>query len=252
MTYILIAAVLASILMAFTWGLYLITKNPGVVDFMWAIVISSVSLCFSFSRPITVNFYVMFILLLLWCLRLSGYIFITRILKNCVEKRYQAISRNWKMNEKAGFFINFQFQALLAFLVATPFIFVNFSVLHHFIFYFGNTIAAIGIIGEAVSDYQLHKFKSHHKGMVCDTGLWKFSRHPNCFFEWLVWVGFSIAVFRVDYGWVAVLSPLTVYFLMIKITIPITEDGSILSRGESYRSYMKKTKTKFFPSIPRN
>jgi len=120
----------------------------------------------------------------------------------------------------------------------------------------GTAVLAIAISGAGLSDLQLRRFAANaaHRGMVCDAGLWRWSRHPNYFFEWLGWVGF--AVIAVDFsgaflcGWLAVLAPALMYWLLVHVSgIPVLEDHMLRSRGDVFKAYLRRTSA-FFPLPP--
>ncbi|WP_233586640.1 DUF1295 domain-containing protein [Legionella sp. km772] len=101
---------------------------------------------------------------------------------------------------------------------------------------------------ESLADWQLHQFKKNYPGQVCNYKLWRLSRHPNCFFEWLIWCSFSVAAVSSPYGELSLISPLALYLIMTYLTIPVTERESIQSRGRAYIEYQLST-PRFFPKI---
>ena len=105
------------------------------------------------------------------------------------------------------------------------------------------------LIGETIADEQLQSFKREpaNKGKTCDTGLWYYSRHPNYFFEWLVWVGLFIYALGSPNGWIAFVSPLLMFYLMMYVSgVPLAEEQALLSRGQAYKDYQQTTSV-FFP-----
>jgi steroid 5-alpha reductase family enzyme len=99
-------------------------------------------------------------------------------------------------------------------------------------------------LGETVADAQLAAFKKalENKGKVCDTGLWGYSRHPNYFFEWLMWVSYFLFALASPYWYLAIISPVIILYLLLKVTgIPATEQQSIRSKGEAFKIYQRKT-----------
>jgi len=110
----------------------------------------------------------------------------------------------------------------------------------------------VSVLGEAVSDLQLHRFRQqpHNKGEVCRVGFWKYSRHPNYFFEWLHWWTYVLLAIAAPFGWLTILAPLAMWFFLNRVTgIPHTEIQAIKSRGEKYRNYQQTTNA-FFPWFP--
>ena len=86
---------------------------------------------------------------------------------------------------------------------------------------------------------------------VCSAGLWHYSRHPNYFFEWLIWVSFFFFAFPAPWGWTTILCPALMLFFLLRVTgIPYTEEQSLRSRGLAYRQYQRSTSA-FVPWFPK-
>jgi steroid 5-alpha reductase family enzyme len=108
----------------------------------------------------------------------------------------------------------------------------------------GLAIAAGSVAGEALADQQMKSFKSdpENRGKICEVGLWRYSRHPNYFFEFLFWVGMFAASLKTPWGWLTVVCPLLMYYFLTRVTgIPLTEEYALKSKGEAYRRYQKTT-----------
>ena len=108
----------------------------------------------------------------------------------------------------------------------------------------GIALWLIGLLGESLADRQLARFRADpaNKGKVCRTGLWNYSRHPNYFFEWLVWVGYAVFALGSPWGWLGLLAPaLMLHFLRNVTGIPMTEELSLKSKGDAYREYQRTT-----------
>jgi steroid 5-alpha reductase family enzyme len=102
----------------------------------------------------------------------------------------------------------------------------------------------IAWIGETLSDLQLYLFKNNslNKGKVCNVGLWRYSRHPNYFFEWLNWWALALFSWGLSYAYLTFISPLLISFFLFKVTgIPMTETQALKSKGEAYAQYQKET-----------
>lgn len=226
-------------IMFFAWSIYLRTNNPGIIDVFWGINIAMVG---SFYLLQSINLKVFIVsqfLLLAWSIRLSLYLFITRIKTQEVDQRYKKLSDNWK-NQKRGFLYNFLFQGLLGFIIATPFYFIAQTEQITLVQYISYLIIVIGFIGEIISDFQLHNFKNHNIGKICDIGLWNYSRHPNYFFECLIWFGFSLIGLNSYISIASFISVITLFLIMWFLTIPMTEEQSLISRGDKYKDYQNK------------
>jgi steroid 5-alpha reductase family enzyme len=236
--------------MSLIWLWYRITNNPSVVDVGWASGLTLSGLIYLSQSTLSIRTAVLGTALLVWGIRLGGYLWWTRIRPKHVDKRYTALSQSWTVRKPLGFFINFQLQGLFIFLVSISWYFISLSPAKNI-----NLIDILGLILfifalslETLADFQLQRFKKNYPGQVCDQQLWRFSRHPNCFFEWLIWCSFTFFALDAPYGVLSFLSPLALYVIMVFITIPVTERESVKSRGQDYIEYQATT-PQFFPKV---
>ncbi len=116
-------------------------------------------------------------------------------------------------------------------------------------------IAAVG--GEALADHQLKSFRAdpENGGRVCDRGLWRYSRHPNYFFEWVCWLAYPVVAIDLQngyaWGWFAISAPIIMYFLLVRVSgIPLLEQHMLNRSGDEFRKYQSRTNA-FFPGPPR-
>ncbi len=234
--------------MAVVWIIYRWLENPSVVDVAWETGLMLCGWVYILGHGLTSRSLIIGLVLLLWGLRLGGYIFFTRIYKGHVDKRYLNLSKDWKVAKPLGFFVNFQFQGLLIFLISCSWYFIGNTARSSINFSDAILIilALLCISGETLADMQLQQFKKDHPGAVCNTGLWRYSRHPNYFFEWLIWCIFCVLALNSIWSIISIISPVTLYLLMTQVTGPMTEAGSLKSRGEAYKAYQKQT-SYFFP-----
>jgi steroid 5-alpha reductase family enzyme len=117
----------------------------------------------------------------------------------------------------------------------------------------GLALLVAAVVGEAIADYQLRRFKADqaNRNSVCDTGLWRWSRHPNYFFEWLCWLAYPLIAIDLSgynsYGWLALLAPACMYWVLVYVSgIPPLEEHMLRSRGEAFRAYQARSRA-FFP-----
>lgn len=109
----------------------------------------------------------------------------------------------------------------------------------------------MGFVFESISDYQLFIFMKdqRNKGHVMQSGLWKYSRHPNYFGEVLMWWGIFLLVVTLPGGWTTVIAPATITVLLLFVTgIPMIE--KVLARNPEYADYKKRTSI-FIPWFPK-
>ena len=108
-------------------------------------------------------------------------------------------------------------------------------------------------MGETIADRQLVTFKKDpgSRGKTCRAGLWHYSRHPNYFFEWILWCGFGVLGLAGPWGWAGLAAPALMLYTIVFVTgIPPTEAQALVSRGEDYRAYQRTT-SPFVPWPPR-
>ena len=111
----------------------------------------------------------------------------------------------------------------------------------------------MGIIGVSVSDHQLARFVSEesNKGRICRSGLWSWSRHPNYFFEWLIWCGFAVLAADGPLWYIGLGGMLLMLLLLLKVTgIPHVEREALKKRGDAWLEYQRETSV-FIPLPPR-
>ena len=190
----------------------------------------------------------------IWGLRLALHL-ARRIATGPEDGRYTRIKAEWETGLPWKFFLFFQAQALLSVLLSLPFLWASVDRQPGIsgLAWAGATLAALSILGETLADAQLRRFKadSANRGQVCRVGLWSVSRHPNYFFEWLVWVAFTLLAWNSPWGWTSVLCPALMLHFLLRVTgIPTTEAQSLRSRGETYARYQREVSA-FVPWFPK-
>jgi steroid 5-alpha reductase family enzyme len=189
-----------------------------------------------------------------WGIRLAAHL-ITRIAGAPEDGRYAEMRREWGPRVQKRFFIFFQVQALACLVLSVPFLIpaLNEATRLHPAEYAGLTLWLIGMLGESIADRQLLRYKSDpsNRGKVCDAGLWRYSRHPNYFFEWVIWIGFAVFALGSPYGFLALTAPALMLYFLLRVTgIPPTEAQALRTKGAAYRRYQQTTSA-FFPWYPR-
>lgn len=192
----------------------------------------------------------------IWGLRLAGHLLFDRVLKAREEDgRYQELRAKWGASANRNFFMFFQAQGLLAAVLGLPFMMAAHSDATLGIFdYLAAGLWLVGIVGEWIADRQLAKWRanSSNRGKTCRAGLWRYSRHPNYFFEWMMWCAYAFLAATFPWGYVAWAAPGLMLFLILKVTgIPPTEARALQSRGDDYRKYQQETSA-FVPWFPRS
>jgi steroid 5-alpha reductase family enzyme len=255
-TQIAIATAAVAAMMLVLWLIHLRTGNASIVDPGWAGGLALIASIYAFTaqgHPARV--WLLAGMVIVWGVRLSMYLLLTRVLGHPEEGRYQEIRRNWKTNIPIKFLAFFEFQALLCVFLSIPFLtsMRNPAPDIRFLEWLGVLVWMISFGGELVADAQLHSFKSDpaNKGKTCRKGLWKYSRHPNYFFEWLVWVAFALYATPSEYGYLSWMCPALMLYFLFRVTgIPATEAQALRTKGEDYRQYQQTTSA-FVPWFPR-
>lgn len=256
-----------SFAMALAWLVQRLSGNSGWVDVIWSAATGLAgavgalwpSAVADHGRQIAVA-----ILIALWSARLAGHIAL-RARHGGDDPRYADMAlkagRNWPWQ----LFVFLQIQAACALVLALS---VRLAAVAPGPFpgmgdMAGIALLLIAVTGEAMADAQLSRFARAHKGQhrICDIGLWRWSRHPNYFFEWLGWCAFAVMAIAPlvqtdaggrDLGWAALAAPLMMYLLLVYVSgIPPLEAHMLRSRGEAFKAYQARTSA-FFPLPPRS
>lgn len=245
------------LLMVVVWLIAVRIKNAGIVDIAWALGFAPLALGYRFlsdGEPARQN--LITVMVVIWSLRLGVHLW-KRVMGHHPEEdgRYRKLREAVAGHENFFFFWFFQAQALLLSVLSIPFLLSNFDTRVHLGFsdLLGVVVWLIAIFGESLADGQLTKFKASaaNRGKVCTAGLWRYSRHPNYFFEWLIWVSFFLFALPASWGWTTLFAPALMLFFLLRVTgIPYTEEQSLRSRGEAYREYQRTT-SPFIPWFPK-
>ena len=108
----------------------------------------------------------------------------------------------------------------------------------------GVALGILALVGERAADRQLSRFRANpaHRGQVCDVGLWRYSRHPNYFFDWLHWFAYALIGIGSPHWWLTLAGIATTYVFLTQLTgIRFNEMQALRSRGEAYRRYQRST-----------
>lgn len=258
LSVLLWSAVLLSLTMGAAWLLAMQVKNGGWADTFWTFGIggAAVSSILLFATPFFSARHVLVLgLVVCWSLRLGFYLY-GRTRGQSEDARYAHLRQEWQSKFPQRLFLFLQIQAL----VALPLVLSICSAagrpgpLDRYDL-FGAGLFFVGLLGTSVSDWQLANFRSNplKKGHICNTGLWKMSRHPNYFFEWITWWSWPLLAMSssLDYpmGLIAIAAPLLMYYLLVHVSgLPLLEAHMERTRGEDFVRYKKETPI-FFPRV---
>lgn len=225
----------------------LIKKRNDVADVFWGIGFVLVAwVIFLFFGNFNLHSVLVNILVTIWGVRLALHIG-WRNRGKSEDFRYKAWREEWgKTFFWRSYLQVFILQGVFLFLISLPIVFVNSRKTEFGVFdILGLVIWLIGFFFEAVGDYQLLQFTKNpsYKGKIIQTGLWKYTRHPNYFGEVVLWWG--IFCFALPFGFWTIISPLTISFLLLKVSgIPMLEKK--YENNPEFAEYKKRTSA-FFP-----
>ncbi|NID06598.1 DUF1295 domain-containing protein [Luteibacter jiangsuensis] len=240
----LILWLLAATVMTLGWQWQRSRSNAGIVDVLWAAGVGAGAVLMAlFGSGAPMIRAALAILGGVWGMRLARHLW-KRVRGEPEDGRYKHLRAHWK-GAQWKFFAFFQFQALLIVLFALPFAAVakNPQVSVAWLAA-GAVVWLLSVVGESVADGQLARFRADpaNKGRTCREGLWRYSRHPNYFFEWLHWFAYVFLAVGSPFFWLAWSGPLVMYVFLRWISgVPYTEAQALRSRGDEYREYQRST-----------
>ena len=248
--------IVASVTMAVLWWWHLRLRNAGIVDVGWTALVSALAILDAVAcGGAAIRRVAIAAMIGAWGLRLSAHLLDDRVVERPEDGRYAAMRREWGASAPRRFFWFFQTQALAAVAFSLPALLtsVNPDPRLSTLEYAAIGLWAAAFAGEAMADWQLHQFKSNtaNHGHTCRSGWWRFSRHPNYFFEWVIWVAYALFATASPWGCAAWACPAAMLYLLFRVTgIPLNEAQALRSRGDEYRHYQASTSA-FVPWFPR-
>lgn len=259
LTTVLSVAIALAVGMTVAWLAWRKTRNSGWVDTIWTFSVGLVGVVAAIVPPtgVAAIFERRLIVALfagVWALRLGMHI-ARRTRGITDDPRYATLLEGWGAHAPRQMFVLLQKQALVSIPLGLAMVLAaaNPDAPLRMQDWLAVVVMTIAIAGEATADSQLRRFASNpaNAGKVCDVGLWRWSRHPNYFFEWLGWLAYPLlAIGMWPWGWFALLAPLCMYWLLAHVSgIPPLEAHMLETRGDAYRAYQARTSA-FFPLPP--
>lgn len=257
MTEVLVVNTLVLVVLFFgLWLVSLAVEDASIVDIFWGMSFVVVAWATAFvadgAEP---RRFLIVVLVSLWGLRLSGYL-AWRNLGKGEDYRYQAMRKRFAPRFwLISLWVVFGLQAALAWVVSLP---VQGGQVPAdpdslvLLDYLGVVVWAIGLAFESIGDWQLARFKADaaNRGAVMDRGLWRYTRHPNYFGDFLVWWGlYLVALATVD-AWWTIVGPIVMSVLLIRVSGAALLERSLRKRRPGYEDYVGRTSA-FFPRPPR-
>jgi steroid 5-alpha reductase family enzyme len=253
--FILFSAMTVFLYMSIIFILAWIKKDNSIVDTAWGIGFVLVAVfSFFFESGFAARHILVVVLIFLWGTRLAAHIAIRNKGKG-EDFRYAKWRRDWgKWFVVRSFFQIYMLQGLLLLIIAYPVILINHSKETGIttLDIAGVIAWLIGFFFESLGDYQLSKFKkkAENKGKIMTQGLWRYTRHPNYFGETALWWGIFLIALSAKNGWTAIISPIVISFLLLKVS-GITMLEKKYMGNKEFEEYAKKTSA-FFPWLPKS
>ena len=229
----------------FGWLISLKKNNVTHVDIMWSLFFVLNTIYFYMTFPPSLRSTFVVILVLIWGLRLSTYLTI-RNWNKPEDARYLKIRQNNEPNFRyKSVYIIFGLQSVLAWIVGSILLIaIENNQPLTWLDILGFSLTLFGIAYESIADYQLMQFKNDikNRGKLLQSGLWKFSRHPNYFGELLVWWGFFITTLATGIHF-NLIAPLLMTFLILKFSGVTLLEANLIKKLDGYNNYKKKVNT---------
>jgi len=236
------------------WLFSVYKRNVTVVDSMWSLFFLLATIVYIFHENGLTDRNILLIgMVLIWSIRLSVYLS-WRNRGPHEDHRYQAIRRN---NEPhfwlKSLYIVFGLQAVLAWIVSLPLLGISVSSAPlNWLDIAGFALWFAGFAWETIADWQLTRFKAQaaNQGRVLNSGLWRYSRHPNYFGECLLWWGLYLMALGAG-AWWSIIGPLLMTLLLLKVSGVALLEKDIGERRPGYADYMRRTNA-FIPGKPKS
>jgi steroid 5-alpha reductase family enzyme len=249
------AALAIAVLMFATWLASLALRNASIVDIVWGLGFVLVAWVVRLQGDTnTTRQWILVGMTSVWGLRLAGYLF-WRNHDQPEDYRYRAMRKRWGPRfPLISLGTVFALQGALMFLVslAVQLGQVDDSPDVGAVAMIGGALFIVGITFEAVGDLQLARFKAKpgNAGRVLDTGLWRYTRHPNYFGDACVWWGIGLVAAESATGRWGLIGPVVMTVLLLRVSGVSLLEKSLEKRKPEYAAYMARTSA-FIPLPPK-
>jgi len=206
----------------------LIIKRNDYADIAWGLGYVVLCAYHALTKPIHPVLMVSYVLILIWGVRLSVFLY-QRNSRKTEDFRYLQWRKEWgKTFYWRSYLQVYLLQALFLLIIISPVLFATSVPDSSWSWYtiMGVIIWANGFYWQSVGDYQLRQFirQRQTKEEVLQTGLWRYSRHPNYFGEITMWWGLYLVIWPLPGSWPFVIGPLTITWLIRYVSgVPMLE-----------------------------
>ncbi len=251
------------IVMAIAWRVQRRTQRSGWIDAIWSFSTGAACIALALAGSLIVGGTLTPRALLVsamaacWSLRLGSHIAARAPLAD--DPRYADLMRQWgaDASRRLFWFLELQAVCILPLALSALIAALNPAAFPSIGDAIGVLIFVIALSGEALADRQLKAFKKqrHPRGAICDVGLWSWTRHPNYFFETMIWLAYPAMAINLsgdyNWGWLAFAGAGFIYYLLAFVSgVPLLEAHMLRSHGDAFAAYQKRVSA-FFPAPPR-
>ena len=260
MLVVLVCAAAAAATLSVAWLIVRRTGDGGWTDVVWALsvgLIGAGAAVWPTAGAVPARQGLVALLIAVWALRLGGYLALRTARAPAPDSRYEDFKKAWGgWGLKAWGFLMVQAATVLVLVVAVRAAAVRPEPVLDGRDALAVLIVIAAVTGEAVADRQMAAFRRRpsNRGKVADTGLWAWSRHPNYFFEWTVWLAWPVMALvpgEVS-SWLTLPAPILMWWLLNHVSgVPMLEAQMLKSRPEAYRAYQARV-SRFLPLPPQS
>ena len=253
----LVVAVGFSATMSMAWWIQKRTGQSGWIDVTWTYSVGLAGAVLSLwpFSSVSPRQILVAALIALWSLRLGTHVAL-RTAGSKDDPRYAQLKKDWGAQAQSKMLGFLQVQALAGVLLSLSVLAAAWAPRPGLDWrdILGALVLLSAVVGETLADRQLKAFAKSpdNRGKVCDIGLWRYSRHPNYFFEWALWFAWPIIALSAAYplGWLAFIGPVYMYYLLVHVSgIPPLEEHMMRTRPDAFAAYAQRTNAFFLGPV---
>ena len=260
MPLLLVCIVASIIALSAAWWIVRRTGDGGWTDVIWALsvgLIGAAAALWPAAETSHPRQTLVAVLISLWAFRLGGYLAVRTARASVPDPRYEDLKRSWGgWGLKAWGFLMIQAATVVVLVVSVRAAAARPEVALDWRDGLAALVVLVAVAGETVADRQMAAFRRDpsSRGKVADQGLWGWSRHPNYFFEWTVWLAWPVMAFDpgAAQSWLTLPGAVLMWWLLNHVSgVPMLEAQMLKTRPEAYRRYQARV-SRFLPFPPRS